>query len=45
MRQLKCLLKLNKESIKKGNLKKYQKKLFADFKNNYDGTIIITSSD
>ena len=45
MSLLKPLLRLNEEDLNEGNLKEFQKDLWKDFCNNYNGTIIIIRSD
>ena len=42
---MKCLLKLNQQTLNQGNLKDYTKKLWKDFENNYNNTMIIIKSN
>ena len=39
------MLRLNEEDLGTGNLLLYQNKLFEDFSDDYNGTIIILKSD
>lgn len=45
IRTLKCLLRLNQQNLNKGNLENYQKKLWKDFEDDYNGTIVIVRSN
>ena len=45
IKTLKCLLRLNMKNLKINNLENYQKKLWKDFEDDYNGTIIIVKSN
>jgi len=45
IKTLKCLLRLNMKNLNINTLKNYQKKLWKDFEDDYNGTIIIVKSN
>ena len=45
IKQIKCLLRLTQENLSKGNLKTHQIKLWTEFEDGYNGTLVIVRNN